>query len=253
MWCVVVYFVQRAVWCVRWCVQSYYNTTRVADAFKLCFPLLPPLFVLRYLRFGVNNISWKAISIFADAEVDADLDIDSSIKVELGKKIFHHCAHLGHKTVGVDVKSSGKNGIGINMTASNATIQKDSKGGAGYDLVFNFHADVVGLVLSWDVKDVTVNHCKIKILGIKIASYVLWFYSLSLSVALHVFCLCRLRSLTHSFPYDRYCGLLEKLIKNGVNKLSEKASRIVAPKLRAKLEAAINTAIGSVVRIPLKL
>ena len=65
--------------------------------------------------------------------------------------------------------------------------------------------------------------------------------------------------LTHSFPpspstsYERYCGLLEKLIKNGVNKLSEKASRIVAPKLRAKLEAAINTAIGSVVRIPLKL
>ena len=120
----------------------------------------------------MNNISWQAISIFADAEVDADLDIDSSIKVELGKKIFHHCAHLGHKTVGVDVKSSGKNGIGINMTASNATIEKDSKG--AYDLVFNFHADVVGLVLSWDVKDVTVNHCKIKILGIKIASYVLW-------------------------------------------------------------------------------
>eukprot|EP00947_MAST-08B_sp_MAST-8B-sp1_P001352 g1352.t1 len=174
-----------------------------------------------YLRFGVNNITWKEISVFADARVDATLDIDSGIKVEVGKHIFgHHCTHFGHKTVDVKVDSHGRNGVGINMTASNATLQKDPTRPGVLDLVFDFHADVVGLVLSWDVSDVVVNHCKIEILGIKIGSY---------------------------------CGLLERLIKNGVNKLSAKATKLVAPKLQEKLEKAINTAIGSQVRIPLKL
>ena len=159
------------------------------------------------------------VTLPCSPQTQADLNIDSDIKVEIGKKIFGHCAHLGRKTVDVNVRSTGKNGVGINMTASNATLQKDPSG-KGYDLVFSFHADVVGLVLSWDVTDVVVNHCKIEILGIKIGSY---------------------------------CGLLEKLIKKGVNTLSEKATKLVSPKLRAKLEKAINTVIGSTVRIPLKL
>ena len=46
---------------------------------------------------------------------------------------------------------------------------------------------------------------------------------------------------------------LAKEIKNGANKLSEQVTRVTAPKLAEKLEAAINTKIGSVVRIPLKL
>ena len=88
------------------------------------------------------------------------------------------------------------------------------------ELVFNFHADVIGLVLTWDVTNVEASHCKIKILGITILSY---------------------------------CGFLEKMIKSGVNKLSASASRMIVPKLQQKLEQTINTKVGEVVRIPLKL
>ena len=172
------------------------------------------------LDFGVSYINWHGAQVFADAEVDVALGIDSNIKVEVGKHVFgHHCTHLGRKTVGVNVKSHGTNGLGLNFTASNATIEK-SPTGTGYDLVFNFHADVVTLVIKWDVDDIKVNNCKIKILGVTIASY---------------------------------CGFLAKEIKNGANKLSEQVTRVTAPKLAEKLEAAINTKIGSVVRIPLKL
>lgn len=77
----------------------------------------------------------------------------------------HHCSHLGSKTVGVDVHSTGKTGLGLNLTAFNATIRKSPTTG-GYELVFDFHADVVVLVLSWNVDDVVAHNCKIKILGI---------------------------------------------------------------------------------------
>jgi len=76
------------------------------------------------------------------------------------------------------------------------------------------------LVLSWNVDDVVAKNCKIKILGIDIASY---------------------------------CGILEKAIKNGVNVLSQRVTKVAAPEIAHKLEAAINTKIGSVVRIPIKL
>ena len=77
----------------------------------------------------------------------------------------HHCSHLGSKTVDVDVHSTGKTGLGLNLTAFNATIRKSPTTG-GYELVFDFHADVVVLVLSWNVDDVVAHNCKIKILGI---------------------------------------------------------------------------------------
>jgi hypothetical protein len=126
---------------------------------------------------------------------------------------------IAQKTVGIDLTTNGKTGLGLNLTASNATIQKNPNG-KGYELVFNFHADVVGMVLSWDVTNVDASHCKIKILGITILSY---------------------------------CGFIEKMIKNGVNTLSEKALKLVVPTLKEKLEKAINTKVGAVVRIPIKL
>jgi hypothetical protein len=173
-----------------------------------------------YLMMGVSHVSWKSVQVFADAAVNAKLDIAADIKVEVGKHVFgHHCTHLGHKTVGVDVHSTGRNAIGLNFTASNPRIQKRVNA-SGWELAFEFHADVVGLVLSWNVDDVVVKNCKIEILGVKIGSY---------------------------------CGLLERMIKNGVNKLSSHVSRVEAPKISQKLQNVINTAIGSTVHIPIKL
>lgn len=171
------------------------------------------------MEFGLSGITWKTVSVFADARLDAKLDISSDIKVELGKHVFgHHCTHLGHKTVGVDVLSHGVLGLGLNFTASNAHIEKVTNG-TGYELVFNFECDSVGLVLTWDVEEVTASNCKLKILGIDILSY---------------------------------CGFLEKEIKSGVNNLSAKAIKVNAPKIATKVESALNTLIGGTVRIPLK-
>jgi hypothetical protein len=178
-----------------------------------------------YFKWGLTNISWHGATVFAETEVDSTMAVDSDIQVKLGKSYHvpfshhHHCLKIAQKTVGVDIKTNGKTGLGLNLTASNATIQKDSSG-KGYDLVFNFHADVVGMVLSWDVTNVDASHCKLKILGITILSY---------------------------------CGFIEKMIKNGINTLSEKALKLAVPKLKEKLENAINTKVGAVVRIPLKL
>jgi len=172
-----------------------------------------------YLEFGVSNINWKGAQVFLDAKVDAQLDILADIKVETGAKVLHHCHKVAEKTVGVNVHSTGVNGLGVNFTASNAHIAK-MPNSTEFALVFDFHADVVTLVLSWNVDQVTATGCKIKILGIDIASY---------------------------------CGLIENAIKNGVNKLSQTVARVNAPKIAAKLEAAINTKIGSTVTIPLKV
>ena len=146
-----------------------------------------------YFKWGLSNVSWHGATVFAEAEVDSTMEVASDIQVKLGKSYkvpfshHHHCLKIAQKTVGVDLTTNGKTGLGLNLTASNASIQKDPSG-KGYDLVFDFHADVVGMVLSWDVTNVDASHCKIKILGITILSY---------------------------------CGFIEKMIKNGINTLSE--------------------------------
>mmetsp|Transcript_101074 Transcript_101074/g.240870 ORF Transcript_101074/g.240870 Transcript_101074/m.240870 type:complete len:282 (-) Transcript_101074:108-953(-) len=170
-----------------------------------------------FLSGGVK-VSWKSVSVFMDAELDALLDIGGDVCVRLGKHIFgHHCSQFARKTVGLTVDSDGKNGIGINMTASNAHLEQAN---STWYLVFNFHADVVGTVLQWNVDKITADGCKIKILGIEILSV---------------------------------CGYIERHVKDKLQSLLNTVERVDAPKLLQKLSDKINTAIGAVVRIPLKL
>eukprot|EP00434_Breviolum_minutum_P023036 symbB.v1.2.020324.t1/scaffold1699.1/size108456/9 len=167
---------------------------------------------------GAIKISWKSASVFVDAELDSKLDIGGDVRVRVGKHIFgHHCTQIARKTMGLAVDSDGKNGVGINMTASNAHLEHVN--GTLY-LVFNFHADVVGTVLKWNVDKITADGCKIKILGIEIASV---------------------------------CGYVERHVKDKLQSLLNSVERVDAPKILHKLEERINAAIGSVVRIPLKL
>jgi len=170
-----------------------------------------------YLEAGVH-LSWNSVSVFVDAELDASLTVGGNVKVEVGKHVFgHHCTHLGHKTVGLDVKSDGKNGVGINMTASHAHIEHEN--GTWY-LAFDFHADVVGRVIKWNADQITARGCKIKILGIQILSV---------------------------------CGFVERKVKSHLQGLMDHVTKIDAPKILKRLQDKINTAIGSKVRIPLKL
>ena len=67
------------------------------------------------------------------------------------KRLTVHGVFAGSKTVGISVVSHGVTGLGVNFTASNAKIVK-AENGTGYDLQFNFDADAVGLVVSWNVQ-----------------------------------------------------------------------------------------------------
>ncbi len=42
---------------------------------------------------------------------------------------------------------------------------KQAASGTGFELVFKFECDAVGLVLTWNVEEVTAHNCKIEILG----------------------------------------------------------------------------------------
>lgn len=170
------------------------------------------------LRFGIANVSWTGVTVFADARVDASLDIGTDVRVRVGKKIFgHHCSELLRKTMGIDVLSDGNNAIGINMTAFNAHIAKVN---GTWSLVFNFHAAIVGRVMTWNVEKVTADGCKIKIAGIEIASV---------------------------------CGIIERHVKDAAQKLTNQVTMVEAPKLLSKLEQKLNTLIGSEVVIPLRI
>ena len=180
-----------------------------------------------YFKWGVSNINWKGATVFADVSLDSSINIATKITVKTGKKFIKvkkfkvkkKCYGIAHKTVGINLVTKGKTALGLQMTASNAKIEKNPNA-PGYALVFNFHADVVGMVLSWEVIDVHASKCKIKILGITIISF---------------------------------CGIIEKALKKGINTLSAGALKILVPQLIQKLENAINTKVGSVVRIPLTL
>jgi hypothetical protein len=124
---------------------------------------------------------------------------------------------LSPKTVGIDILSDGQTGVGLNLTAYNAHIAKVN---GTWSLVFNFHASVVGTVLHWNVEKVTADNCKIKIIGIEIASV---------------------------------CGYIESHVKDKVQTLTNQVMTVTAPNLLKKLQDKINTVLANVVVIPLKM
>jgi len=168
-----------------------------------------------YLRGG-TTVTWNSVRVFMDAELDATLSIDGDVRVRTGVKLFHHCDQVARDTMGLSLSSTGQNGVGISLTASNARVETT---GAVPALVFDFNADVWGTVTSWNVDEVSVNHgCKLKVLGITIVSV---------------------------------CGYVESKVKDQAQKLLKQVTKIDAPVLLQRLEDKINTAIGSEVRIPL--
>jgi len=170
------------------------------------------------LSFGIAWVPWDSISVFADVNVNAKLNVHADVSVRTGEEIFgHHCTEIARKTVGVKVLSGGRTGIGLRLTAKDAHVAKvDEK----WCLMFRFHASVVGRVLSWNVDKVRADHCKIEVLGIKIGSV---------------------------------CGIIERLVKDQAQKFTKKVTQVKAPELLQRLEDKINTSIGSQVAVPLEI
>lgn len=170
-----------------------------------------------YLSGGVD-ISWDAVKVFMDGEVDASLDINCDVRVRTGVKTFGHCSQVARDTMNLDVTSTGRNGIGVSLTASNAHVEST---GDGAFLVFDFHADIWGTVLEWRPEEVSVNNgCKMEVLGVTVVSV---------------------------------CGYIERRVQEQAQTMLNTVTKVTAPKLLAKLEEKINTAVGSEVRIPLNL
>merc|ERR1711879_546341 len=139
----------------------------------------------------------------------------TDVCVRVGRKIFgHHCSQIARKTVGIDVLSDGRTGVGLNLTAYNAHVAKVN---GTWSLVFNLHATVVGTVLHWNIEKVSADNCKIKILGIEIASV---------------------------------CGTIERHVKDKAQTLTDLVMTVSAPNLLKTLQYKINTKIGDVVVIP---
>jgi ABC-type antimicrobial peptide transport system ATPase subunit len=108
-------------------------------------------------------------------------------------------------------------------------------------------------VLTWNVDDVVARNCKIEILGIDIGSYCgfLEASAPTRSLAAQPTHACTRARLVSLPSVARTLGL-QKKIRDGVNTLSSRVTRVAAPAIAAKLASIINTAIGSTVRIPLR-
>eukprot|EP00405_Crypthecodinium_cohnii_P022749 CAMPEP_0206464752 /NCGR_PEP_ID=MMETSP0324_2-20121206/27406_1 /ASSEMBLY_ACC=CAM_ASM_000836 /TAXON_ID=2866 /ORGANISM="Crypthecodinium cohnii, Strain Seligo" /LENGTH=315 /DNA_ID=CAMNT_0053937449 /DNA_START=86 /DNA_END=1033 /DNA_ORIENTATION=- len=169
------------------------------------------------LSFGFANVSWEGLTVFADAEVDAKLEINTGALVKSGLDVFGACTPGLWKQFSLDILSDGHTGVGIDLTASNAHIALVD---SAWSLVFNFHADVMGKMIHWNVDQVTADNCVIHFLDIPIISL---------------------------------CGFIEEHVQDAADKLTSQAEHIEAPKLLQKLEDKLNTAIGDEVVIPLKL
>mmetsp|Transcript_85138 Transcript_85138/g.214684 ORF Transcript_85138/g.214684 Transcript_85138/m.214684 type:complete len:310 (-) Transcript_85138:69-998(-) len=174
------------------------------------------------LMFGVNKIQWQDVEVFADALLDASSEVDTDAKIEVGQPWSalgkHHCSKLGQKTFGLKVKSQGKVSLGMNASCSNARIEKASGGKAGFDLVFTFKVEHIGMVMpNWQTQ-VDASDCKVEFMGIKLGSY---------------------------------CGIVEKKVREGVLKAVLQVNTVSAPAISARLEQLLQAKIGSEVRIPL--
>lgn len=174
-----------------------------------------------YLKWGIANVSWQGATVFTEGEMDAILNIGALVRVKTGTDkipFSKKCHIIAEDKVHLELDSTGKVGVGLNLTASHAHLAV-VKG--VLSLVFNFHASVTGQVLKWNVQEVTVHKgCKLEILGITIFSV---------------------------------CKYIADKVKEEANLLTDKVMDVEAPKLLQKLQTAINTMIGDEVVIPLKL
>merc|ERR1712187_143944 len=115
------------------------------------------------------------------------------------------------------VDFTGAVGLGLNATCSQARIERATTG-KGFDLVFTFKVDHVGVVLPAWQTSIDASDCKIEFLGIKVGSY---------------------------------CGMVERKARDSIAQAVLKVQTVSAPAISARLEQIIQTKIGSEVRIPL--
>ena len=154
---------------------------------------------------------------FGAALIDAELQVDVGIRINLGFKIFGKCRCYARKTWGVFTKTTGKAKIQMSVEAKDLTITKN--GNNQIDITFKIVFGLTGYAKDWKINQLDVSKCSVKILGIKILSY---------------------------------CGLLKGLIQKEANKYINKFEEIEAPKIFKKLEDELKAKNDDLIEITLK-
>lgn len=116
------------------------------------------------------------------------------------------------------LKSTGDNKVGVLMKAEHITIKKEN---GTWNLEFDFNITIVGEVIKWNVDEFKVSGgCKIEVFHWKIADF---------------------------------CGYVSDKAKVMIQKFENTVSDVDAPALLKRIQDKIQTAVGTRVKIPLKL
>lgn len=158
------------------------------------------------------------IQVFAEALIDARLDLSLDLRARTGVKVFGHCKHLARKTLGIDLDTSGKVKLGAKLGAKN--IKFDVKDGK-FRMIFNVDFELYGSVEKWLVDDLNLSKCSIKLFG--------------------------------KWKILSYCSLAGRLMKKEIQKYVNKWTKLEVPKLINRLEDHIKVKNGQQVVLDIKL
>jgi len=156
------------------------------------------------------------VKAFMEATVDAYVNIDLDFRAEVGAKIFKKCKRIFRETLGINLTTTGKVLIAVKISGTNVRIET---GDNNLLLKFDLAFDLEGKPFDWNVDNVDVSKCDVKLGGkVEIGSY---------------------------------CNFVTGLIKEGAQKYLDKWTVFEAPKLVEKLEQKLKKKVGDEMSFPI--
>ena len=161
--------------------------------------------------FGVEGVH-----AFMMATLDAFINVDLDFRAEIGAKIFKKCQRVFRETLGIKLSTTGKVLIAVKISGTNVRIEAEE---GKLLLKFDLDFDLEGKPFDWNVDNVDVSKCDVK-LGNKV-------------------------------KIGSYCNFVTGLIKEGAQKYLDKWSVFKAPKLVEKLEDKLKRKVGDELSFPI--
>jgi len=219
------------------------------------------------LEFGLKKIDWKGATVFIDGEIDCDIGIDSSVKVETGwsalpPKINEWFGIASStNTIGVD------SDITVDLAAKSEGIREGDDtcckgpGSQGKHKCHKIAQKTTGVKLKATGHNAlgmqfTASNARVEndngkysvVFDFKVDTVTL---ALDWDLTKIDLSGCNIKIL--GIQIFSYCGFLTKILQKQITKFTTKTATMTAPALADKLQKLIQTKIGSEVKIPLKL
>ena len=156
------------------------------------------------------------VQAFMEATLDAIVNVDFDFRAEIGIKILKKCKRVLRETLGIDLTTTGKVLIAVKISGENVRIETEEN---KLLLKFDLDFDLEGKPFDWNVDNVDVSKCDVK-LGNKV-------------------------------KIGSYCNFATGLIKEGAQKYLDKWTVFQAPKLVKKLEDKLQKKIGDEMSFPI--